>query len=61
MNWNTLSLMYDRETRGLHPTEKKGEALIPIFLDNLLSDCCSVEVQEVFDRALKKFYKVEKE
>jgi hypothetical protein len=59
MDWNVLSLVFDREVSKLSKIERRGDYLIPLFLDHMLVDSCSKEVQDAFLRALVRFFREE--
>jgi len=54
--WNWISLQFDRE--AAYKENKKGEQLIPLFLDHILTDSCSQDMQDAFAVALFKFFSV---
>ena len=59
IHWNTLSILFDIEIKGLQPANKKGYYLVPLFLDHLLEDSCSQEVRDAFERAIRIYMKKE--
>lgn len=61
MVWNHLSLLYDVEVAGIPPDGRQGRHTIPMFLDYILVDSCSEEIQDAFARALVKWLELNKE
>ena len=52
--WTVLSAQFDSQLRAIHGKEIGGRHIIRLFLENLLPDSCSPEVQLAFLRAFRK-------
>lgn len=52
--FQNISARFDHEMQGVH--DKKGCQIVPLFLDHLLLDSCSVEVQKALYVALQKHF-----
>jgi len=56
---NRISLFFDREVRNLYDNsndginQSRGKTLIPMILDNLLTECCSDEVISALFKAIE--------
>jgi hypothetical protein len=50
----SVSVTFSNKARGLHSEDKKGAAIVPLFLDTLLMDSCTPEVRECFVEAFSE-------
>lgn len=58
-DWNRISCLFDAELRTVHKEDRKGAMLIPLFLDEIMRECCSKEVRVAFGLALRKSRELE--